>query len=161
VEGAGDVFREAPRVLHLADPLRHAQGAGAQHLSVVDFLEGLAVALVGSDLADEQDHRRRILEGGVQADAGIGRAGAARHEADAGPAGQLALRLGHEGGAALLPAGHEADALAVLMEAVEDREITLAGNAEDIGDALLDQGLDEDMTGGTGDGAVLIHGGPL
>ena len=36
--------------------------------------------------------------------------GAAGDEADAWPAGELALRLGHEGGAALLPADQDVDA---------------------------------------------------
>ena len=65
--------------------------------------------------------------------------GPARHEADAGPAAQLLfLRLGHEG-RALLAAGDEADALTVLVEAVEHGEVALAGNAEDGVDALGDQ----------------------
>src|SRR5206468_11352285 len=99
---------------------------GAEHLAVVDLLKGLAVALVAGDLADEQDHRRAVLERGVQPDARVRRAGAARHEADARAAAQLALRLGHEGRAALLPTGDEADALAVPMEAVEHGQVALA-----------------------------------
>ena len=133
--------------MHLADPLGQAERAGAEHLPVVDLLEGLAVALVARDLADEQDHRRRVLERGVHADRGVGRARAARHEADARPAGELALRLGHEGRAALLPAGDEADALAVLVEAVEHGEEALAGHAEDGVDALRDQRFDEGVAG--------------
>ena len=97
VEGARDVFGQAVGVVDLADPLGHAQRAGAEHLPVVDLLEGLAVALVAGHLADEQDHRRAVLERGVHADAGVGRARAAGHEADARPAAELALRLGHEG----------------------------------------------------------------
>ena len=34
---------------------------------VVDFLEGLALAHAALDLADEQDHRRRILGGDMDA----------------------------------------------------------------------------------------------
>ena len=40
----------------------------------------------------------------VEARAGVGGAGAARDEADAGPAGELAIGLGHHGGAAFLAA---------------------------------------------------------
>ena len=83
---------------------------GPKKLRVVDFLEGFAVALVAGDVADEQHHRRRILERGVHADRCVGGARPARDEADAGPAGQLAVRLGHEGGAALLAVDDEADA---------------------------------------------------
>ena len=45
---------------------------------------------------------------------------------------ELALRLGHEGCAALLAAADEADALAVLVEAVEHGQEALAGNAEQV-----------------------------
>ena len=83
VEGARDVFGQAVGRVDLADPLREAERARAEHLPVVDLLEGLAVALVARDLADEQDHRRRVLERGVQADRGVARARPARHEAQA------------------------------------------------------------------------------
>ena len=110
MEGARDVLRQPVRIVHLAHPLGEAQRSGSEHLPVVDLLERLAIALVAGDLADEQDHRRRVLERRVQADRGVARAGPARHEADARPAGQLALRLGHEAGAALVAAADEADA---------------------------------------------------
>ena len=154
VEGACHVFGQAVGVLHLAHPLGHAQRAGAEHLAVVDFLEGLAVALVAGHLADEQDHRRRVLERGVQPDAGIGGAGPARDEADARAAAELALRLGHEGGAAFLPAADEADLLAVLVEAVEHGQITFAGHAEGGVHTLGDQGFDQCVAGGS-----CAHGG--
>ena len=150
VEGSRDVLGQAVRVVYLGHPLREAQRAGTEHLAVVDLLEGLAIALVARHLADEEDHRRRILEGGVQADARVGGTGAARHEADAGAARELALRLGHEGRAALLPAGDEADLAAMLVEAVEHREIALAGHAEDGIDTLRDQRLDQGMAGQAG-----------
>ena len=86
----------------------------------------------------------------MHADRRVARARAARDEADARPAAQLALRLGHVARAALLPAGDEADPLAVLVEAVERGEEALAGNAEGGVDALGDQRLDEGVAGGTG-----------
>ena len=61
---------------------------------------------------------------------------------------QLALRLGHVARAALVAAGDEADAVAVLVEAVERGEEALAGDAEDGGRALRDQRLDEGVPGG-------------
>ena len=64
-----------------------------------------------------------------------------------GPPAQLALRLGHEGGTALLPAGDEADALAMLVEAVERGEKALARHAERGVDALREQRLDERVAG--------------
>ena len=54
VEGARHVLGQAVGVVHLADPLGEAERAGAEHLPVVDLLEGLAVALVARHLADEE-----------------------------------------------------------------------------------------------------------
>ena len=62
---------------------------------------------------------------------------------------QLAVRLGHVGRAALLAADDEADAVAVLVEAVEHGEEAFAGNAEGGVDALRDQRLDQGVAGGT------------
>ena len=133
-------------MLHLADPLRHAERAGAEDLAVVEFLKRFAVALIGRHLADEQHHRRRILERGVQTDRRIARAGAARHEAHARPRRQLALRFGHEGRTAFVAAGDEADALGMRVKAVEHRQVAFARHAEDGIDALRDQRFDERVT---------------
>ena len=88
----------------------------------------------------------------MHADAGVGRAGAAGDEADARPPGELAVRLGHEGGAALVAAGHEADAVAVLVEAVQRRQEALARHAEHRVDALRHQRLHEGVAGESGRG---------
>ena len=50
-----------------------------------------------------------------------------------GPAGELAVRLGHEGRSAFLPVDDEADAVAQGMEAVEHGQKAFARHAE--GDA--------------------------
>ena len=89
----------------------------------------------------------RVLERGVHADAGVGRARTARDEADAGTTGQLALGLGHERRPALLAAGEEADAVGVLVEPVEHGQEALAGHTEHGIDALGDQRLDQDVAG--------------
>ena len=156
VERPGHVLGQPVGVLDLGHPLGHAQGARPEHLAVVQLLEGLAVALVAGHLADEQDHRRGVLEGRVQADAGVGRPRAAGDEAHPGATAELALRLGHEGGPALLPASHEADALAVLVKPVEDGQIALPGHAEDRVHALLDQALHQRMAGQSGV-EILAH----
>ena len=147
VERPRHVLRQAVGVLHLAHPLGHAERARAEHLAVVDLLEGLAVALIAGHLADEQHHRRGILEGRVQADGGIAGTWAARHEAHAGPVRELALRVSHERRAALVAAADEADAVAVLVQAVQHREVAFAGHAEHGVDALGDQGFDQGMAG--------------
>ena len=61
---------------------------------------------------------------------------------------ELALRLGHEGRAAFLAAADEADAVAVLVEAVEHGQEAFAGHAEGGVHALGDQGLDQGVAGG-------------
>src|SRR5207342_1362782 len=71
--GARDIFGDAPRVL---DPCRPF-GDGTEEGGKVDFLEAFTVAVAASDVDDEKDHRGRILEGNVDAAAGVGGAGAA------------------------------------------------------------------------------------
>ncbi len=160
-EGARHVLRQAVGRLHLAHPLGQAQRAGAEHLPVVDLLERLAIALVGGHLAHQQDQGRRVLERDVHADAGVGGARPARDEAHAGSARELAVRLGHERRPALVAAGHEADALAVLVEAVERRQEALARHAEHRVDALGDQRLHQGVAGEAcgNRGRGLGHGG--
>ena len=76
-ERARDVLRDPVGAVDLRDPLRHRP----EHPPVVDLLERLALLLVGRDLADEQDQRRRVLERGVHADRRVRGAGPARDDA--------------------------------------------------------------------------------
>src|SRR3546814_17211576 len=99
--------------------------------------ERLALGHVAPDLADEEDHRRRILEGDMDAGAGAGRARPARHEADAGPAGQLAIGIGHNRCAPFLAAEVIGD-LRRVVEGVEHGEGALTGHAENTADAFGD-----------------------
>jgi hypothetical protein len=62
-EGPGEDLRDARGVVDLHRPL----GDAAEHLPVIDLLERLAIPHPPGDLADEQDHRRRILAGDVHA----------------------------------------------------------------------------------------------
>src|SRR3546814_18746178 len=100
VKGAADHLRDALGVVDLGHPF----GQLAEHAAVVDLLEGLALGHAAADLTDEEDHRRGLLKGAVHAGAGVGGAGAARPEADARPAGALAVGVGPHRRAALLPA---------------------------------------------------------
>ena len=68
--------------------------------------------------------------GGVHADAGVGRAGTARDEADARAAGELAVCFGHEGRAAFLPADDQPHLLAHVIQRIEHRQVALARDAE-------------------------------
>ena len=125
--------------------LRHPFGERREHLAEIDLLEGLAVDLMARDLADQHDHRRRILERGMDADRGVAGAGAARHQQHSRLAGELAVGFGHKGGAAFLAAGHETD-LGRVEQRVEHFEIALAGDAERHVDAMGAQRGDDELT---------------
>ena len=124
--------------------LRHPFGERRVHLAEIDFLERLAVDLMARHLADQHDHRGRILERGMHADRGVAGAGPARHQQHARLAGQFAVGFGHERGAALLAAGDEAD-LGSVVERVEHLEIALAGDAERHPDAVRAQRGDDQL----------------
>ena len=153
MERLADIFRDAGGVVDLGHPFGHR----AVHAAEVDLLECLALHLVARHLADEQDHRRRILEGGVDADRGVGRAGAAGDKADAGAAGQLAVGLGHVGGAAFLPADDQLD-LGRVVQGIERRQVAFARDAEGGVDAVDLQLVDEDLAAGA-QIAGIRHGG--
>ena len=68
-----------------------------------------------------------FLEGSMQPDRGIGGAGPAGHEADAGAASELAIGLGHVAGAALLPADEKSDLVAGLEQRVGGGQVALPG----------------------------------
>lgn len=144
LEGARDVFGDALGAVDLRDPFGHL----AVHAAVIDFLEGLAVDEVVADLADEQDHRRRVLVGGVHADRGVGRARTTGDEADARLARHLAVGVGHEGGAALLAVDDEADV--GVVQRVEHVQVAFAGYAESGVGAVDLQGIDQDLAAGAG-----------
>ncbi|MGY3075625.1 hypothetical protein ACVWZZ_001996 [Bradyrhizobium sp. LM6.10] len=143
-EGPRDQLRNAVGTIDLDRPFRH----GAEHSLVVELLKRLALAHAGVDLADEQDHRRRILHRDVDAVAGVGGAGAAGDEADSGAARELAVGLRHHRGAALGAADHDVDR--AVMQRIERREVALARHAGDALDALRDQLIDQDLAPGAG-----------
>jgi hypothetical protein len=71
VKGAAHVFRDALHAVDLRHPFRHL----AVHAAVIDFLEGFALGELVADLADEDDHRGRILEAGMDPDRAVGAPG--------------------------------------------------------------------------------------
>ena len=142
--------------------MRRASSIRAAHLAIgreeggqVDFLEALAVAVGAVEVADEQDHRRRILEGDMDSGAGVGRAGPAGDEGDAGPPGHLAVGVGHVGDPAFLPADDQVD-LRRVMERVEHGEEAFAGHGENAVAALDLELVDKDLAAG-----ACRHGGAL
>ncbi len=134
--------------------MRRASSIRAAHLAIgreesgeVDLLEALAAAVAARDVADEEDHRGRILEGDMDPAAGVGRAGAAGDEGDAGAAGHLAVGVGHVRDPALLPADDGLD-LARVVQRVEHGEEALARHGEDAVAALDAKLVDEDAAAG-------------
>ncbi len=124
--GAGQKLGDAEGAVDLDHPFRHRAEDGG----VVQFLKRLAALHVGADLADEQDHRRRILHRGMDADGGIGGTGATGDHADPRLAGQLAPGGGHEGGPALVPAEHIVKPSGCVMQRVKHGQIAFSRHAE-------------------------------
>ncbi len=150
VDELGDAFGEVD--------LRHPFGERGEHAAEIDLLKGLAVDLVARDLADQHDHRGRILERRVDADRGVAGAGAAGHQQHPGLAGELAVGLGHERRAAFLAAGDEAD-LGRVVERVEHFEIAFAGDAEGDLDAVRAQCRHDQLTAAQRS-RIRCHRGP-
>ena len=145
--------------------IRRASSIRAAHLQIgpkkagkVDFLEALAVAVAARDIADEEDHRSRILESDVDAGAGVGRSGAARDEGDPGTTRHLPVGVRHIGDAALLPADSEVD-LGRVVQRVENGEEAFAWDREDAIAPLDPELIDEDCRCSAA--RALGHGAPV
>jgi hypothetical protein len=130
--GGGDLVRARhvlgnPRhVVDALDPFRERR----EHRYEIHFLERLAVAEVAADVADEEDHRRRVLESGVHAHRRLRGARAARDETKSRTVGELPVSLGHVGGTRLVAADDELHLVLHVVEAVEHREEALARHRE-------------------------------
>src|SRR5687768_12319483 len=83
----------------------------------------------------------------MDACAGVGCAGPAGNEGDAGPAGHLAVGVGHIADPTLLAADDGLD-LRRVVQRVEHGEKTLAWNSEDAVAALDPELLDKDLAAG-------------
>ncbi|MEY9563646.1 hypothetical protein ABIA26_005988 [Sinorhizobium fredii] len=138
-EGAGDEFGDARRIVDLAHPFCDL-GEGA---AIFDLLEGLAFAGVALHLADEKDHRDRILAGDVEPGRGIGGAGAARHHANARLSGQPAPGVRHHRRTALLAADDDVDV--GVVERIQYGQIAFARHAGDALHTVRDQRLDHQL----------------
>ena len=80
----------------------------------------------------------------MDADRGVARAGAARHQQHPGFAGELAVSLGHKRSTALLAAGDEMD-LRGVVKRIEHFEIALTGDAEGHLDPMRPQRSDDQL----------------
>ena len=95
---------------------------------LVDLLERLATQERALDLADEREHRRRILPGSVDPDGEVGRSHGPRPKAHRRTAGQLPIGLGHERRPALVAGRDDPDPGS--LECVEDAEERLTRHGE-------------------------------
>src|SRR5581483_4726752 len=111
-----------------------------------ELLKRLAAEVTPGNLADEEDERRRVLVGGVDADGGVRRTGRACDEADPRAPRELAVGVGHVRGAGLVTRRVESDRR--VRDRVEDAEIALARDAKGGVDTVDDQLVDEDARGG-------------
>ena len=123
-------------------------GEPADRRRLVDLLERLAAAELALDLADEREHRRRVLARRVDADREVGGADGARADGRGRAAGELAVGLGHERGGALVAGGDDPDAGGV--EALEQAEEALAGHGEGVADADGAEGVRDEPADGPG-----------
>ena len=142
-KGARDQFGNAAGIVDLDHPFRDRTEEGAE----IDLLEGFAVLYPARHLADEQDHRYRILCRNVDAGRGIGRAGPAGDEADAGLSGQPAMTVGHHRRAAFLAAHDGIDA--GIVQRIEHGEVGFARHAIEPVDAVRFQRVDDKLSAGS------------
>ena len=130
-------------------------GDRAEEGAIVHLLKRAAPAHGALDLADEQDQRRGIVLGDVDAVRGVGRARPARDEGDAGPAGEARRRFRHHRRAGLLPAHrHLRSTRHAARRARRDR---FAGHAEHVLHALGGELVDEDLSAGAEVGSVMAR----
>ncbi len=137
-------FGKLARVGDFEHPFRDR----AIHALIVDLLERLAALHPARDLTDKEDHRRRVLARDMHPDARMGRARRARDEGDPRPPGQFAVRLGHVGGAGLVPARDRPDPGGI-VERVEDRDEAFTRDAEHRVDAVRGQRVDDGPAAGS------------
>ncbi len=134
--------------------MRAASWISSVHFAM-HLLERVASARAALDLADEEDHRRRVLLSDMEAERGIGGAGASRHETHARPARRLADGLRHHRRAALMAADGDGDV--AIVERVEHGEIAFAGHAEDVAHAMGNELVDEDFRADAGPFGARQH----
>ncbi len=102
----------------------------------VDHLVADLVQPGGGRLAGDGHQRGHVHVGVGHAGHQVGGAGAQGGEADARPAGEPSVHVGHEGGALFVPGGDELDGAAV-DDGVDELERLFARNPEDVLHALV------------------------
>lgn len=129
---------------------------GCEHGPEVDFLKALAIPNVAPDLPDKENHWRGVLERGVDANGGVGRAGTTRHETYARPPGQLSEGVGHVGRAAFVAAYDKIDLIANVVKCIQDGQIALPRYAERAVHILREEAVHQNLPTPSA-GARLSH----
>ena len=114
VKRLGDRLRHLIRTLHQEAVLRDG-AADAVH---VRLLEGVRADLVHRNLSRDADERHAVHVRGGETGDRVRRAGAARHEAHAGPSGRARIAVGHVDRPLLMPPQNKLER--GFGEAVED-----------------------------------------
>ena len=113
---------------------------GREHRDDVDvlarrLLRGALAKRVARGLAGDDEHRDAVCEGAGHAGHEVGGAGARRAGADREASADAGVPVGHEGGALLVLAHDQTDAV-VVLDRLEERMEQAAGDTEDDADAF-------------------------
>ncbi len=132
----------------LGDPrdvvdLGHPFGDATKHLPVIDFLECAATDQSAIDLADKQQHRRRVFARRMHAVARMRCAGATCDEADARATRELAVRIGHVRCGTFVARRDRTDRRRI-VERIQHGEIAFSGHAVDGVGAIELERIDQD-----------------
>ena len=110
-------------------------------------MKRLTVTGFSGHIAYKQDHRGGVLKRGVHANGGIGGPRPAGHKTDAGPSGELAMRLSHEGRTTFLAVDDKLDLVRMGVKTVQHRQIAFTGHAKSVRCALGNQAFHQQMAG--------------
>ncbi len=138
-----DDFGDLLRRFDLGDPFCGRAEKGP----IIHLLKGAPPKHRALDLADEQDHRCRIVLGDMDAVRRVGRAWTACDEANPRSPGQATLCQRRHRRPGLLTAYHDLDGRVV--HCVERRQVGFARNAVNLRNGLNDELIDEKLAAGS------------
>ena len=134
----------ARRLEHLLAIRAHG-GRKVGLIVAIEFLEGAAVELAGRHVAGHRHERHRIEKRIAERDRQIGRARPARGKCRGRLPGHAVIDVGHEAGDAFVVHRDGLDVVLALEQRVDELDIAVAAEAENVGDLLLDQIVDNDL----------------
>ena len=131
-KGPADHGRQAPGVVQRGVPL----GQGPEHRDLVEFRQGISPARGGRDVRVYREHRDRTLVRLHNAWQDVCRTAAGGALADAGPAGDAGIGVGHVAGVPLVAGQEMGYAVVEAVERVVQWKGGVAAQAEDVPDAI-------------------------